>query len=269
MTRRIGRLREISNAFDAALVDQFGVLHDGRRAFAGAEDCLRALSQHGVPAVALSNSGKRACYNAARLESLGFAKSLFRAVISSGELAHARLGDMLRDGTLRPGDRVADISRGGEAGALEGHDLRRVGPEPGAKLLLISGAEPERMSRRNYREALAPLARAAVPALCVNPDLTIHVGDGSAFGPGAIAADYARMGGMVATLGKPGREMFDAGIAALGGPAPSRTLMIGDSPAHDIAGARAAGCLSLLIEGGVQSGETGAPADYRMDRLIY
>lgn len=269
MTRRIERLREIADAFDAALVDQFGVLHDGKRAFEGAEDCLRALSRRGVPAVALSNSGKRARYNAARLERLGFAESLFLGVISSGELAHARLGEMLREGTLRTGDRVASISRGGEADPLEGHDLRRVGPEPDARLLLIAGAEPERTSRQAYREALAPLARTGVPALCVNPDLSIHVDGGADFGPGAIAADYAGMGGAVATLGKPGREMFEAGLAALGYPALSRTLMIGDSPAHDVAGARAAGCLSLLIESGVQSGETGEPADFRMRRLVY
>lgn len=269
MTRRIGRLREIADSFDAALVDQFGVLHDGRHAFHDAKECLRALARRGVPAIALSNSGKRARFNAARLERLGFDETLFRAVISSGELAHARLGEMLREGTLRPGDRIAAISRGDEAGALEGLDLRQVRPTPDARLLLIAGVEPERMSRHAYRETLAPLARSGVPALCVNPDLAIHVDGGSAFGPGAIAADYAGMGGDVATLGKPGREMFDAGLSALGNPQPSRTLMIGDSPAHDIAGARAAGCLSLLVEGGVQSGETGEPADFRMERLLY
>ncbi|MEM1385673.1 MAG: HAD hydrolase-like protein, partial [Pseudomonadota bacterium] len=60
-----------------------------------------------------------------------------------------------------------------------------------------------------------------------------------------------------------------AGLDALGGVRPGRCLMIGDSPEHDIAGAKAAGCQTLLISSGVQAGtdRAGAEADYRMERL--
>lgn len=45
-----------------------------------------------------------------------------------------------------------------------------------------------------------------------------------------------------------------AALAALG-VAPARALMVGDSVAHDVEGARAAGCAWTLVEGGVYEGE--------------
>jgi ribonucleotide monophosphatase NagD (HAD superfamily) len=71
-------------------------------------------------------------------------------------------------------------------------------------------------------------------------------------------------------LGKPGAAMFHAALEALGGPAPGRTLMIGDSPEHDIAGAAALGIRTLLVTSGPQSGTEGAaPPDYATDRLAW
>ena len=60
MTPWIEGLRAIADRFDAVLVDQYGVLHDGRRAFPGAADCLRALRAAGKRIAVVSNSGKRA-----------------------------------------------------------------------------------------------------------------------------------------------------------------------------------------------------------------
>ncbi|MEO1316601.1 MAG: TIGR01459 family HAD-type hydrolase, partial [Pseudomonadota bacterium] len=80
MTRDIRGLAEIRAAFDTVLIDQFGVLHDGRAAFPGAADCLQRLAASGVPMAALSNSGKRSHLNTARLARLGFPASLFQAV---------------------------------------------------------------------------------------------------------------------------------------------------------------------------------------------
>jgi ribonucleotide monophosphatase NagD (HAD superfamily) len=47
--------------------------------------------------------------------------------------------------------------------------------------------------------------------------------------------------------------------------------MIGDSPSHDIAGAKAAGCAALLVTEGVQAAAaaTGATPDYTIPRLVW
>ena len=55
MTAEIASLEDIVDRFDGVLIDQFGVLHDGRAAFPGARDCLERLAARGVPVVAFSN----------------------------------------------------------------------------------------------------------------------------------------------------------------------------------------------------------------------
>lgn len=261
--REIAGLADIRDRFDAVLIDQFGVLHDGRTAFPGTLACLEALTAQNVPVVALSNSGKRAALNVTRLARLGFPDALFRAVVTSGELAHARLSARAQRNT------VAILSRDNDASMIEGLPLNRVGLDEAPDLLIIAAAEPETRSLDSYLQDLEPLARAGVPALCINPDKQIYANGVAAFGPGLLAERYVAMGGQVEMLGKPGIEMFRAGLAALGGPPPGRCLMIGDSPEHDIAGARNAGCLTLLISSGVQSGTGGAEADFRMSRLTW
>ncbi|WP_138464619.1 TIGR01459 family HAD-type hydrolase [Poseidonocella sp. HB161398] len=263
MTRQIAGLSEVASRFDAVVADQYGVLHDGCAAFPGTREALEALAGSGVPVVALTNSGKRAAANAERLARLGFPGSLFRAVISSGELARARLA------ALPPGSPVLLVAREGETGLIDGLGLCPAGPADEAAAVIIAAVEPQRRDRAAYAAMLAPHARRGTPALLVNPDLITVDGGAAVFGPGAVAEDYAAAGGPVEFLGKPAPAMYEAALAALGHPDPARTLMIGDSPLHDIAGARAAGLATLLIRGGVQSGLPGAEADFAAERLAW
>ena len=269
--RDIRRLSEIRETFDAVLIDQFGVLHDGHAAFPGARDCLMRLADAGVPVVALSNSGKRSYMNIARLERLGFPEDLFCGVITSGELAYTAIAERLESGRLAPGLKVAVISRDNDASMIEGLDIRRVAPDEGPELLIIAAAEPEIRSMDSYLAELKPLAEAGVPALCINPDRRIYANGAAAFGPGALADRYRELSGDVQMLGKPGGEMFSAGLRALGGVQPGRSLMVGDSPEHDIAGAQAAGCRTLLVSTGVQSDvdACGVVPDFRVERLVW
>jgi len=55
-----------------------------------------------------------------------------------------------------------------------------------------------------------------------------------------------------AGVAKPSPRIFEA-AAGLAGTEPARTLMVGDSPDDDVAGARAAGCLALLLDRQVMS----------------
>ena len=271
MTREIAGLAEIADAFDGVLVDQFGVLHDGRTPFPGARNCLEVLRGRDIPVVALTNSGKRASANADRLARFGFDPDLFTAVISSGELARAEIAGRLRSGNLRVGARIAILSRDGDTGVIDGLDVEHCAPGPEADLLVIAGIAPERCDREGYRALLAPLARRGVPAICANSDRVMYVDGGTSFGAGVVAEDYAATGASVLSLGKPAAGMFTAALLVLDGIPPARVLMIGDSPEHDLAGAAKAGCSTLLVRGGPQA-EAGAATltpDFVMDRLVW
>lgn len=256
---RIAGLREIADRYDAFLVDQFGVLHDGRAAFAGARACLEALRARGARIGVVSNSGKRSGPNAARLAELGFARELFDAVTTSGEVCHDLIARKLAAGEIAPGAAIHVVARDTDRSVIAGLDVTETSDPAAADLALIAGAAPERMSLDAYAASLAPLASRGAPCICANPDLRMYVAGGVSFGAGAIALRYAEAGGAVRWIGKPHREIFAHALAALGNPAPSRTLMIGDSVGHDIEGARASGCDWALVLGGVYAGET--PAD--------
>ena len=49
----------IADSYDSLLLDQFGVLHDGRVAYPAALDAVRRLAEAGKRLVILSNSGVR------------------------------------------------------------------------------------------------------------------------------------------------------------------------------------------------------------------
>ena len=170
MTLEIAGLADIADSFDGVLVDQFGVLHDGQKPFPGAGHCLEALRARNVPVVALTNSGKRATGNRDRLTRLGFHPDLIAAVVSSGELARAEIAGRLESGRLRPGARIAILSRDKDTGIVDGLDVRCVAPGPDADLLVIAGIEPERRDRVGYGTLLAPLALRRIPAICANSD---------------------------------------------------------------------------------------------------
>eukprot|EP00392_Amoebophrya_sp_AT5.2_P015950 g16176.t1 len=75
--------------YDALLIDQFGVLHDGNNIHQGVDDCLEKLSQlePSVSLVMLSNSTKRATVTKERLiKKTRVDGTKFHDVITSGEL---------------------------------------------------------------------------------------------------------------------------------------------------------------------------------------
>ena len=80
-------LQQIADRYDAFLIDQFGVLRDGRGPYRHAAATLSALKAAGKHTIILSNSGKRAKENAARLVALGFAERSWDTFLTSGEVA--------------------------------------------------------------------------------------------------------------------------------------------------------------------------------------
>ena len=83
MTQVIQSLHDITDQFDAIVLDQWGVLHDGSAPYALAIDTLHNLKASGVRLAVLSNSGKRSELNAARITAMGFDVDLFETVGSN------------------------------------------------------------------------------------------------------------------------------------------------------------------------------------------
>ncbi|MGL6209101.1 MAG: TIGR01459 family HAD-type hydrolase [Paracoccaceae bacterium] len=246
-------LDDLVERFEAFLVDQFGVLLDGAGAYPGAPAALARLAATGKPLILLSNSGKRAVHNEARLVGLGFARESFLCVLSSGEAAWRALERRL-GGDLARGAKVWLHGRDGDRSQIDGLDLRAVEDPGEAGLLLLAGSRGDVMGIEAYRDLLRPAVDRGVPMLCTNPDLEMLTPVGPRFGAGQIALEYAAMGGAVEWIGKPYPLIYAEAARLLPGVAADRVLCIGDSPAHDVAGGRGAGHATVLVQTGLHAG---------------
>lgn len=97
-------LELLSESYDCFLLDQFGVLHDGKNPFPHALDlCQRLAEDRDKRLVVLSNSSRRNANTFERLENMGFKREWFAGCVTSGDVAHYVLnarkdggGDSLR-----------------------------------------------------------------------------------------------------------------------------------------------------------------------------
>ncbi|GAB5447656.1 TIGR01459 family HAD-type hydrolase [Gymnodinialimonas sp.] len=253
MTQVIESLSEVAERFDAIVLDQWGVLHDGTTPYPGAIDALGALNKR---LAVLSNSGKRSAPNAARIADMGFPAELFELVMTSGEalwqdieagrVAHRRLCPITRG----PGDAAAwakglDVTLTPDAATSDAVLLMGL-PDHGADVA---------------QDTLAIARAAGIPVLCTNPDrASPRAGGKTVVSPGALAHAYAKDGGEVHFYGKPHAAVFAVVAASLDVP-PERLLMVGDSLEHDIAGGDAAGWSTVFVRGGLHASAFSHGAD--------
>jgi HAD superfamily hydrolase (TIGR01459 family) len=249
----VATFREIAGQYDAFLFDQFGVLHDGSHLYPGVLPVLTKLAERQAPVVIMTNSGKRSAANRARIERMGVDRRLFADVVSSGEVAWYGIRDRLFAEPFRPGRRAFIIGRAGDEYGFDDLGLERADAPAEAECLLILGSNAPATSLDGYELMLRDAAVRRVPALCCNPDRLMLTAEGVVPAPGAIAERYAAQGGPVTWIGKPHREIYLAALGHAGHPAATRSLAIGDSIEHDIAGGRSAGLGTALVRTGVSA----------------
>ena len=235
---RIEGLREIAGQFDAMLIDQFGVIHDGRNLYPGAAQVLAELRKLQIPVVVITNSGKRAAASETRIVEMGIARDHFVACVSSGEVAYQLLG-------------VTTALVIGKQGEDYGFDqVERVYDPREADIMLILGSDAPDTSLEDYGRMFQGID---LPCICCNPDKLAITANGLQPAAGAIAEVYAKQGGKVTWIGKPHAQIYGFALDLL--ERPGRVLCIGDSAEHDVAGGRGAGLSTLLVQQGVSAGQ--------------
>ena len=248
---RIKRLSQIAGEFDAMLIDQFGVIHDGAKLYPGSAEVLAELHAANIKVVVMTNSGKRSAANRDRLAAMGVPRQHFVDAVSSGEVAWQSL--KVKHAFL--------IGRRGEDYGFDGTTF--VADPADAEVILILGSNAPATSLDDYRKLFQGLA---LPAICCNPDRLMLTAHGLLPAPGAIAALYEEMGGKVTWIGKPYPEIYAKAAALIGNP--KRILCVGDSAEHDVAGGRNAGFATLLVLTGVSAGTDPTTIDPQPDYLI-
>ncbi|MBS1213956.1 MAG: phosphoenolpyruvate synthase, partial [Proteobacteria bacterium] len=243
-------LHAFAERYDLFLVDQWGVLHDGQAAFPGAIDCLRRLTAAGKRVVILSNSGKRAETNAARLAAMGIDASCYSALVTSGEVTRQLLADK-RQPLLPPSAKRCLLwSTDDDVSLVEGLDIQSVQTVREADFILLAGVSDAKPMA--YYETLLYQAKLAqLPLICANPDTVRFTSSGLRFSAGAVARRYEEMGGEVHYVGKPHGSIYEYCRGLFPGMSADRAIAIGDSFFHDVVGGLKAGLHTAFVTGGI------------------
>jgi HAD superfamily hydrolase (TIGR01459 family) len=254
---RLAGLAAISDRFDAAILDQWGVLHDGAKAPPGAIEAVAAMVAAGKRLVVLSNSARFGSDSREKLIALGYPPESFRGVVTSGENTYDLLRNRNDPFFAGLGRSVLLIAR--EPTLIDGLNYRAVDVEGADFVLLGSSTAPEKSLAADYAATLDRAAARGLPMVCANPDRTGLAATGFIEGPGYLAAYYEKIGGSVRYLGKPYPEVYNRASALLDLMPAGRIIAIGDSLEHDIAGGRRFGCLTAFVEAGIHAADLAKP----------
>jgi HAD superfamily hydrolase (TIGR01459 family) len=241
----LSSIAELAATSDAWIVDIWGVMHNGARAYGRAADACRTFRAAGGTVILLSNAPRPFTSVVPHMVSLGVPGDGYDAGVTSGDVTR----DMLAAWQGRP---LLHVGPERDHALLDGLDIR-LAPAAAAEVLLCSGLyDDERETPADYAGLLDALAGRGVPMICANPDIVVERGDKLIYCAGALAENYAAKGGAVTYAGKPHLPVYERVLAEIarlrGRPVEkARMLCIGDGVETDLKGAHAAGLRSVFV----------------------
>ena len=239
-------ISDIIDEFDTFILDQWGVLHNGDRAFPAAIKTLQLLKARNKKVVILSNSGKTHAFSYARLNDSGIPREHYIDVLTSGDHMRHNFNTGKFD---RLGKKAYFFTWDNETNVLDQCGLTQTSIED-ASLVLCYGVD--RGCIGDYMVDLKHARERNLELVVSNPDLVAMTPTGALkMCPGAVAKAYQDMGGIVHWHGKPQNEIYTMCKQMLGGW--GNAIAVGDSLEHDIAGANNAGISSLFITSGIHA----------------
>jgi len=247
--RVLDRLHAIADDYDAVFCDVWGVIHNGRRIFPDAARALRGFRAQGKIVILLTNVPKPRGPIPGQLDRLGFPNEAWDAIVTSGDAIRLEMSKRA------PGP-MYKIGPDHDESLWTGLGFDRSGLHEAA-FVAISGLNNDAVETpEDYAEILQVARARDLDLYCANPDIVVRVGDQLIWCAGAIARDYAALGGRVIMAGKPHAPIYDLAFQelALLSAAPiarTRVLCIGDGIGTDVKGAHAQALDCLFIASGM------------------
>jgi HAD superfamily hydrolase (TIGR01459 family) len=257
--RLLNGLSDIAGQYDALICDVWGVVHDGHRAHDAACDALRRFRAAHGPVVLLTNAPRVPAAVREQFAGIGVPEDCYDGIVSSGGAARAELARRAGGAADKKSLPLYYIGTERDVSIFHGLDVTLTALEEAEAVLCTGLRDDDREVPADYGPELERIAARGLPMLCANPDLVVHRGQRLYWCAGALARDYAALGGPVIYYGKPHAPVYDmarAQIAAFreGMPA-TRPLAIGDGMPTDIKGANAQGLDALFIADGIHGEE--------------
>ena len=245
----IDSIKDLGSGYSAWLVDIWGVMHNGHRAFPRAVAATSSFRGEGGIVVLLSNSPRPGPSVQEQLRRLGVPDDAYDATVTSGDLTRHEL-------EKHKGAIVFHLGPERDLPIFKGLAIKLGRPDE-AELVVCSGLiDDETETPDDYIGLMRRLAARKLPMICANPDHLVERGDRLVYCAGALASLYEREGGRVIYAGKPHAPIYLLALetisAWVGRAVPrSEVLAIGDGVNTDIAGAASLGIDSVFVASGL------------------
>ncbi|TPL16339.1 TIGR01459 family HAD-type hydrolase [Mesorhizobium sp. B2-4-10] len=250
----IGSLEDVSKNYSAILCDVWGVVHNGETHFPAAASALAAARTAGIPVVLITNSPRRSADVVAQMNVIGVPPSAYDRVVTSG--------DVTRDLIVEGPRKIFHVGAERDLTLYDGLDVDLVEEFEASGVVCTGLFDDEVEKPEDYAELLRRLRARNLPFICANPDIMVERGERIIWCAGALARDYAQLGGRTLIAGKPYAPVYDVAMKEvaeiLGRPVERRqVLAIGDGMLTDIKGAADNGFDVLYVSGGIHARDYG------------
>lgn len=252
--------RDIADKYDAVLCDVWGVLHNGKEAYAGVAEALAKFRAKGGTVLLLSNAPRPSTQLPAMLNNMGITDAAYDGILTSGDATKTFIT------THELGTKCYAIGPGRDNNLFDDTGVAQVSAEDAEFIVCTGPFNDDEEGPEDYRERFVPLVARGLPLVCANPDLVVERGPRHIYCGGSLAKLYEEMGGKVHYFGKPHGPIYDvarARLTALKGVSvpDARILAVGDGIGTDIKGADGAGIDALFITGGIAAEACGPHAE--------
>lgn len=261
MSQIIQSLSELSDRYDALLVDLWGCVHNGVEAFPEAVAALQAYRKGGGTVVLLTNAPRPRADVKEQIAAFGVPDDAWDTITTSGDSARsAMFSGAVGAKVFFIGEDERDARFFDPIGVISDPVPITKVPLEEAEGIVCTGPFDPMADPAGLRPQLLYAKQKGLKLLCANPDIVVDRGEVREWCAGKIAEIYSEMGGESLYFGKPHPPIYDLARRRMAelGPVPeaARILAIGDGIATDVQGAVGEDIDSLFITGGLAAADT-------------
>ncbi|MBT4109416.1 MAG: TIGR01459 family HAD-type hydrolase [Pelagibacterales bacterium] len=240
---------------EGLILDIWGVLWDGINVYPEALNTLKKLRKLNIPIVLLSNAPRKSEIVSEKLSKIGIKQELYDKIISSGDVCR---NSLINNTNLVSGLKYYFIGLKEDNDLLNNTRFQKSQTPENSDFILITGPRDFDHILKDYTDELKNCLKNKLPMICANPDkIVVRQNGKKIFCAGAIAEDYAKLGGTVKQFGKPYKNVFLEALKHLKKLSPKINLnnvsIIGDGLETDILGGNTVKINTVLITSGILS----------------
>ena len=247
MIKPIVNLSKIATDYDTFVFGFNGVLYDGERIFPDALKCLNNLSALGKKIVIITNSHLRIAEIVEILKKNSVDINILSNIVSAGEILHYKL-KYAQNEYEAIGNKYFHLGNNQNKSVFSGLNFEEVSKIEDAHFIYMSDVFSPDDSIDVYKPLLDQAVSLALPFVCAGNDTSCFIDGKLCLASGAIAENYAILGGRILTLGKPDVRIIQYALEGIA--QNENILIIGDNVATDIKAASLLGFDSILISKG-------------------